>query len=168
LLGGITEFTTGADVTLLELLETLQAMPQLQTLRVQHCCAVWDKDIAGAEGAPLHIVTLLHLQLITFRDTTPCRFVFLIPHIDTPPMVCRHLFWHSWVVVRCTYFYFSNQGMILSAIATIDPCKQQGDDDLNRSSTASSAVSPCQSYDFAFSIPSSMPDHTLFNSTISK
>ncbi|KAF8476303.1 hypothetical protein DFH94DRAFT_804320 [Russula ochroleuca] len=32
--------TTGADMALLELLETLRAMPQLQTLRVQHCCAV--------------------------------------------------------------------------------------------------------------------------------
>jgi hypothetical protein len=98
LLGGITEFTTGADVTLLELLETLQAMPQLQILRVQHCRAVWDEAVAGAEGAPLRIVTLPHLRLIAFRDTTPRRFVCLIPRIDAPPTVRRQLFWRSWAV----------------------------------------------------------------------
>ena len=98
LLGGITEFTTGADVTMLELLETLQAMPQLQVLRVQHCRAVWDQDVAGAEAAPLRIVTLPHLRLIAFRDTTPRRFVLLIPRIDAPPTVRRHLFWRSWAV----------------------------------------------------------------------
>ena len=98
LLGGITEFTTGADVTLLGLLETLRAMPQLQILRVQHCRAVWDEDVAGAVGAPLPIVTLPHLRLIAFRDTTPRRFVLLIPRIDAPPTVRRHLFWRSWAV----------------------------------------------------------------------
>jgi hypothetical protein len=98
LLGGITEFTTGADVTLLELLETLQAMPQLQILRVQHCRAVWDEDVARAEGAPLRVVTLPHLRLITFCDTTPRRFVLLMPRIDAPPTVRRHLFWRSWAV----------------------------------------------------------------------
>jgi hypothetical protein len=98
LLRGITEFTTGADVTLLELLETLQAMPQLQILRVQHCRAVWDEDVAGAEGAPLRIVTLPHLRLIAFRDTTPRRFVHLIPRIDAPPTVRRYLFWRTWAV----------------------------------------------------------------------
>ena len=98
LLGGITDFTTGADVTLLELLETLQAMPQLQILRVQHCRAVWDEEVAGAERVPLRIVTLPHLRLIAFRDTTPRRFVLLIPRIDAPPTVRRHLFWRSWAV----------------------------------------------------------------------
>jgi F-box-like len=98
LLGGITEFTTGADVTLLELLDTLQAMPQLQVLRVQHCRAVWDEDVAGAEGAPLRVVTLPHLRLIAFRDTTPRRFVLLVPRIDAPPTVRRCLFWRSWAV----------------------------------------------------------------------
>ena len=98
LLGGITEFTMGADVTMLELLETLQAMPQLEVLRVQHCRAVWDEDVTGAEGAPLRIVTLPHLRLIAFRDTTPRRFVHLIPRIDAPPTVRRHLFWRSWAV----------------------------------------------------------------------
>lgn len=98
LLGGITEFTTGAEVTLLELLDTLGAMPQLQILRVQHCRAGWDEDVAGAEGVPLRIVTLPHLQLIAFRDTTPRRFVLLMPRIDAPPTVRRHLFWRSWAV----------------------------------------------------------------------
>ena len=73
-------------------------MPQLQILRVQHSRAVWDEDVAGAEGAPLRIVTLPHLRLIAFRDTTPRRFVHLIPRIDAPPTVRRHLFWRLWAV----------------------------------------------------------------------
>jgi hypothetical protein len=100
LLGGITEFTTGADVTLLQLLETLRAMPQLQILRVQHCRAVWDEEVAGPVGGPLRIVTLPHLRLIAFRDTTPRRFVLLIPRIDAPPTVRRCLFWRSWAVAN--------------------------------------------------------------------
>lgn len=100
LLGGITEFTTGADVTLPELLETLRAMPQLQVLRVQHCRAVWDEEPAGAgaEGPQLRTVALPHLRLIAFRDTTPRRFVALVPRIDAPPTVRRHIFWRSWAV----------------------------------------------------------------------
>ena len=101
LLGGITEFTTGADITLPELLETLGAMPQLQILRVQHCRAVWDEEgttATGLEGPPLRRVTLPHLQLIAFRDTTPRRFVILVPRIDAPPTVRKHLYWRSWAV----------------------------------------------------------------------
>jgi short-subunit dehydrogenase involved in D-alanine esterification of teichoic acids len=39
-------------MALLGLLETLRAMPQLQILRVQRCCALWDEDTAatGTEG----------------------------------------------------------------------------------------------------------------------
>jgi hypothetical protein len=101
LLGGITEFTTGADVALPELLETLRAIPQLQILRVQHCRAAWGEDTAtGAEGPPLRSVTLPDLQLISFRDTTPRRFVLLILRILAPSTVRRHLFWRSWAVVN--------------------------------------------------------------------
>ncbi len=98
LLGVITEFTTGADMALPELLETLRAMPQLEILRVQHCRAVWDEDAAATEGPALRTVTLPHLRLISFRDTTPRRFVLLIPRIDAPPTVRRHLFWRLWAV----------------------------------------------------------------------
>lgn len=101
LLGGITEFTTGADITLPELLETLGAMPQLQILRVQHCRAVWDEEgttATGLEGLPLRRVALPHLQLIAFRDTTPRRFVVLVPRIEAPHTVRKHLFWRSWAV----------------------------------------------------------------------
>ena len=100
LLGGITEFTTGADVALPELLETLRAMPQLQILRVQHCRAAWGEDATAAEGPPLRSVTLPYLQLISFRDTTPRRFVLLILRILAPSTVRRHLFWRSWAVVN--------------------------------------------------------------------
>jgi hypothetical protein len=71
----------------------------LLILRVQHCRAVWDEEVAGPVGGPLCIVTLPHLRLIAFRDTTPRRFVLLIPRIDAPPTVRRCLFWRSWAVV---------------------------------------------------------------------
>jgi hypothetical protein len=99
LLGVITEFTTGADMALPELLEMLRAMPQLEILRVQHCRAVWDEDAAATEGPTrMRTVTLPHLRLISFWDTTPRRFVLLIPRIDAPPTVRRHLFWRLWAV----------------------------------------------------------------------
>jgi hypothetical protein len=86
-------------MALLELLETLWATPQLQILRVQHYCAVWDEDTdaTGTEGPPLRMVMLPHL-FISFRDTTPRHFVLLIRHIDAAPTVHRHLFWRSWAV----------------------------------------------------------------------
>jgi hypothetical protein len=102
LLKSITDFTTGADIALPELLDALRAMPQLQVLRVQHCRAVWDEDntatTAGSGLAAPRPVPLPHLQLVAFRDTTPRRFVLLAPHIDAPPTVRRHLFWRAWAV----------------------------------------------------------------------
>ncbi|KAH9959832.1 hypothetical protein BC827DRAFT_1377010 [Russula dissimulans] len=101
LLSGVTEFTTGSDIALSELLEALRAMPQLEVLRVQHCRAVWDEDDAaggGAAGGASGAVALPHLQLVSFRDTTPRRFVLLSRRIDARPTVRRHLFWRSWAV----------------------------------------------------------------------
>jgi F-box-like len=96
LLAGIAEFTTGADTALAELLDALRAMPQLQVLRVQHCRAVWEED------DPAPAVALPCLQLISFRDTTPRRFVLLAQRIDAPSTVRRHLFWRSWAVASWT------------------------------------------------------------------
>lgn len=96
LLAGITEFTTGADTALAELLDALRAMPQLQVLRVQHCRAAWEED------DPAPAAALPRLQLISFRDTTPRRFVLLARRIDAPPTVRRHLFWRSWAVASWT------------------------------------------------------------------
>jgi hypothetical protein len=76
-------------------------MPQLQILYVQHCYATWDEDtpVTGAEGLPLLMVTLPRLQYISICDTTPRRFLLLIPRIDAPPTVQRHPFWRSWAMV---------------------------------------------------------------------
>jgi hypothetical protein len=43
-------------------------------------------------------VALPHLNLISFRDTAPRRFVLLSLRIDAPATVRRHLFWRSWAV----------------------------------------------------------------------
>ncbi|KAH9967063.1 hypothetical protein BGW80DRAFT_1447592 [Lactifluus volemus] len=99
---GITEFTTGADFSILELLDALRAMPLLEVLRVQHCRAVWEEadnpdGLASSSPSPAR-VTLPHLNLISFRDTTPRRFVLLSLRIDAPSTVRRHLFWRSWAV----------------------------------------------------------------------
>ncbi|KAI0252022.1 hypothetical protein BJV78DRAFT_1282017 [Lactifluus subvellereus] len=95
LLRGVAEFTTGADVSLPELLDALREMPRLEVLRVQHCRAVWEE----AEGpGPAPRVALSRLKLISFRDTTPRRFVLLSLRIDAPSTVRRHLSWRSWAV----------------------------------------------------------------------
>jgi len=101
LLAGITEFTTGADITLPEMLDALRAMPRLEVLRVHHCRAVWEDDAAAGQGQRIgaaSAVALPHLRLVSFRDTTPRRFVLLAQRIDAPPTVRRHLFWRSWAV----------------------------------------------------------------------
>jgi hypothetical protein len=38
---------------------------------------------------PLRMVTPPHLQLVSFRNTTPRRFVLLIARVDAPPTVRR-------------------------------------------------------------------------------
>ena len=96
LLASITDFTTSAEVSLPELLNALQAMPQLEALHVAHCRAVWEEE--DAEMPPPPRVTLPRLSLLSFRDTTPRRFVILSTRIDAPPTLRRHFFWRSWAV----------------------------------------------------------------------
>jgi hypothetical protein len=114
LLKGITEFTTGADMTLPELLEVLRALPRLEVLRVQHCRAVWEEAEGPGPALPSR-VTLPHLKLIYFRDTTPRRFVLLSLRIDAPSTVRRHLFWRSWAVLswdRWTSLLAAMRGLV--------------------------------------------------------
>lgn len=96
LLASITNFTTSAEFSLPELLDTLRAMPQLQALHVGHCRAVWDED--DPEMPPPPLVTMPNLSLLSFRDTTPRRFLILSARIDAPPTLRRHFFWRSWAV----------------------------------------------------------------------
>ena len=97
LLANITNFTTTAEVSLPELLETLRAMPQLEALHVAHCRAVWEED---AEMPPPPRVTLPRLSLLSFRDTTPRRFMILTARIDAPETLRRHFFWRLWAVPK--------------------------------------------------------------------
>ncbi|KAH9023098.1 hypothetical protein EDB85DRAFT_1992713 [Lactarius pseudohatsudake] len=96
LLAGITHFTTGADVALPGLLDALREMPQLEMLRIPHCRAVWEEE--DAEMPPTPRVVLPRLSLLSFRDTTPRRFIILSAHIDAPPTLRRHFFWRAWAV----------------------------------------------------------------------
>lgn len=96
LLASITNFTTSAEFSLPDLLDTLRAMPQLEALHVAHCRAVWDEE--DAEMPPPARVTLPSLSLLSFRDTTPRRFMILSARIDAPPTLRRHFFWRSWAV----------------------------------------------------------------------
>jgi hypothetical protein len=98
LLANITDFTTTAEVSLPELLEALRAMPQLEGLHVAHCRAVWDEE--DAEMPPPPRVTLPRLSLLSFRDTTPRRFLILAARIDAPDTLRRHFFWRLWAVPR--------------------------------------------------------------------
>lgn len=96
LLAGITHFTTSADVALPELLDALRAMPQLEVIHVAHCRAVWEEEDAVMPPQPR--VALPRLSLLSFRDTTPRRFMILSARIDAPPTLRRHLFWRAWAV----------------------------------------------------------------------
>jgi hypothetical protein len=96
LLASITDFTTSAEFSLPELLNALRAMPQLEALRVTHCRAVWDEE--DAEMPPPPRVTLPRLSLLSFRDSTPRRFMILSARIDAPPTLRRHFFWRLWAV----------------------------------------------------------------------
>jgi hypothetical protein len=83
------------------MLDALRSMPQLEVLRVHHCRAVWEDDAAAGQGQGIgtaSAVALPRLRLISFRDTTPRRFVLLAQRIDAPPTVRRHLFWRSWAL----------------------------------------------------------------------
>ncbi|KAI9453467.1 hypothetical protein BJY52DRAFT_840654 [Lactarius psammicola] len=94
LLAGITHFTTSADVSLHELLGTLQAMPQLEVLCIARILNEWD----ASEQVPLPHAVLPRLSRLSFHDNTPHRLVVLSSRIDAPPTLRRHLFWRAWLI----------------------------------------------------------------------
>ena len=85
LLSGITHFTTSASVSLHELIDTLQAMPQLEEL----CIMRFLYDYEPGQ-VPLGRVALPCLSLLTVRNKSPHLFVVLSTHIDeAPPSTLR-------------------------------------------------------------------------------
>ncbi|KAH9055324.1 hypothetical protein EDB87DRAFT_1641794 [Lactarius vividus] len=97
LLAGVTHFTTSASVSLHELLLPLQAMPQLQTLRVVQLLNERD-DQNAPEQVPLPRAVLPRLSLLSFCDNTPRRLVIISSRIDAPPTIRRHFFWRVFLV----------------------------------------------------------------------
>ncbi|KAH9023097.1 hypothetical protein EDB85DRAFT_1992709 [Lactarius pseudohatsudake] len=97
LLAGVTHFTTSASVSLHELLLPLQAMPQLQMLRVVQLLNERD-DQDAPEQVPLPRVVLPRLSLLSFCDNTPRRLVIISSRIDAPPTIRRHFFWRVFLV----------------------------------------------------------------------
>ena len=90
LLAGVTHFTTSANVLIREHLSTLQAMPQLEELRVSH---LFNDREPG--HLPLAHVALPRLSLLTVHSNSPQFFVDLSAHIvGAPPTTLRrHFFW---------------------------------------------------------------------------
>ena len=92
LLAGVTHFTASAVFSLHELLDMLQAMPQLEVLCVMEIIDLW-RETDPHEHVPPRRATLPRLSLLSFHDITPRRFVTFSSRIDAPPTLCRHLSW---------------------------------------------------------------------------
>ena len=92
LLAGVTHFTTSANVSIPELINTLRAMPQLEELCVTHDC-YHDKP----RYLPVAEVALPRLSLLTVHSDSPQVFIVLSAHIVDAPSTTlrRRLFWRE-------------------------------------------------------------------------
>ena len=99
LLAGVTHFTTRASVSPLELLGTLQAMPQLEVLCVMYDYDGWD-HIDTHEELPLARAVLPHLSHLSVHESSPHCPVIPFSIIDAPPTLRRHLLWRIFIAHR--------------------------------------------------------------------
>ena len=92
LLANITHFTIDVGISLYRLVETLEAMPQLEVL----CIIIGFNNLDSTvidEDIPL--LQLPRLSLLSIRDRTPNSFFILSSLIDGPPTLRRHFFWQD-------------------------------------------------------------------------
>ncbi|KAN0140537.1 hypothetical protein V8E53_001746 [Lactarius tabidus] len=97
LLANITHFTNNICVSLDRLLETLEAMPQLEVLCVARIFERPDsRDLYLDQDLPLLPRTKLpRLSLLSIRDNIPSSFLILSSWIDGPPTLRRHFCWQD-------------------------------------------------------------------------
>jgi len=113
LLANITHFTTSAGVGLLDVLSTLQGMPQLEVLCINFIITVW--PTVGMTTLPLPRAALPRLSLLSVCDWSPYHLVILSSHIDAPPTLRRQFFWAMRYVHDFNYLedtFTSIQGII--------------------------------------------------------
>jgi hypothetical protein len=87
LLRGITHFTSGEQIPLFDLLDTLRQMPALEYFKLQHCRAHWEEADAPRE-APIEMPYLKDLSV--YADT-PRYFVLLNQRLTLPRGAKRRL-----------------------------------------------------------------------------
>jgi hypothetical protein len=94
LLANITHFTNNICVSLDDLVETLEAMPQLEVLCVVRIFERPDStDLYLDKDLPLLPRTKLpRLSLLSIRDIIPSSFLILSSWIDGPPTLRRHFY----------------------------------------------------------------------------
>jgi hypothetical protein len=97
LLANITHFTNNVCVSLDCLLETLDAMPQLEVLYIGRSFRCPDsRDLNPDEDLPLLPRTKLpRLSLLSIRDNAPSSFLLLSSWIDGPPTLRRNFYWQD-------------------------------------------------------------------------
>ncbi|KAI0272852.1 hypothetical protein BGY98DRAFT_153059 [Russula aff. rugulosa BPL654] len=87
LLRGITHFTSGEQILLLDLLDALRQMPALTRFTLQHCRANWED--ADAPREPL--IELPHLEELLVHANSPRYFALLNQRLAIPRGAKRRL-----------------------------------------------------------------------------
>ncbi|KAF8494099.1 hypothetical protein F5888DRAFT_670225 [Russula emetica] len=87
LLRGITHFTSGEQILLLDLLDALRQMPALAHFTLQHCRATWEDTDAPREP----LIELPHLEEFSVHTDSPRYFALLNQRLALPRGVKRRL-----------------------------------------------------------------------------
>jgi hypothetical protein len=87
LLRGITRFTSGEQILLLDLLDSLRQMPALAHFTLQYCRAHWEDTDAPRQP----LIELPHLKEFSVHADSPRYFTLLNQRLALPPGVKRRL-----------------------------------------------------------------------------
>ena len=87
LLCGITHFTSGEQILLLDLLDALRQMPMLEQFTLQHCRAVWE-DASAPHEPPIEMP---HLKEFSVHADSPRYFTLLHQRLTIPRGAKRRL-----------------------------------------------------------------------------
>ena len=87
LLRGITHFTSGEQILLLDLLDALRQMPALAYFALQHCRAYWEDTDAPREP----LIELPHLEEFSVHADSPRYFALLNQRLALPRGAKRRL-----------------------------------------------------------------------------
>lgn len=87
LMRGVTHFTSGEQIPLLDLLDALRHMPALTHFTLQHCRAFWDDTNAPRDS----LIELPHLEELLVHADSPRYFALLNQRLALPRSAKRRL-----------------------------------------------------------------------------